>query len=221
MILERPRIINEEFHASEISPEVLDVLLADGWRHFGRYFYRYNYGIYHNELRRVLPLRIRVSDFELSKSQRRTIRQNHDLQVEIRDLTITQEIESLFHRHKLRFRSGIPDSIYDFLARDGESPTDCRSVIVRQNGDLVAASFFDIGHDSLSSVYGLFEPELASRRLGIFTMLKEIEHARETGKSLLYHGYAYEGESFYDYKKRFNALEVFDWNESWTQTAFI
>jgi arginyl-tRNA--protein-N-Asp/Glu arginylyltransferase len=221
MILERPRIINEEFHASEISPEVLDVLLADGWRHFGRHFFRYNYGVYNNELRRVLPLRIQIADFELSKSQRKTIRQNQDLQTAIGKLAITSEIEDLFHRHKQRFRSGVPDSIYDFLPREGESPTDCRSVTVRKEGDLVAASFFDIGHDSLSSVYGIFEPELAVRRLGIFTMLREIEYAREAGKSLLYHGYAYEGESFYDYKKRFNALEVFDWNESWTQTAFI
>lgn len=221
MILERPRIINEEFHASEISPEVLDVLLADGWRHFGRHFFRYNYGVYNNELRRVLPLRIRIADFESSKSQRRTIRQNQDLQTEIGRLAITPEIEDLFDRHKQRFRSGVPDSIYDFLAREGESPTDCRSVTVRKNGDLVATSFFDIGNESLSSIYGIFEPELAARRLGIFTMLLEIEYAREKGKSFLYHGYAYEGESFYDYKKRFNAIEVFDWNESWIQTAFI
>ncbi len=221
MILERPRIINEAFYADHVPPEAFDSLLADGWRHFGRHFFRYNYGVYNNELRRVLPLRIRIADFELSKSQRRTIRQNRDLQTEIGRFTITPEIEDLFHRHKQRFRSGVPDSIYDFLAREGESPTDCHSVTVRKNGDLVATSFFDIGNESLSSIYGIFEPELAARRLGIFTMLLEIEYAREKGKSFLYHGYAYEGESFYDYKKRFNAIEVFDWNESWIQTAFI
>lgn len=221
MILERPQIINEEFYADHVPPEALDALLADGWRHFGRHFFRYNYGVYNNELRRVLPLRIRIADFVLSKSQRRTNRQNQDLQTEIGKLAITPEIEGLFHRHKQRFRSGVPDSIYDFLAREGESPTDCRSVTVRKKGDLVAASFFDIGSGSLSSIYGIFEPDLAARRLGIFTILREIEYAREAGKSFLYHGYAYEGESFYDYKKRFNALEVFDWDESWIQTAFI
>ena len=46
-------------------------------------------------------------------------------------------------------------------------------------------------------------------------MLKEIEHALATGKQFFYPGYAYDGESFYDYKKRFSALEQFDWNGSW------
>jgi arginyl-tRNA--protein-N-Asp/Glu arginylyltransferase len=215
MILERPQIINQEFHATEILPEVLDVLLADGWRHFGRHFYRYNFGVYQNELRRVLPLRIRVGDFQVSKSQRRTLRKNLELQTEISAIDITPEIDELFHRHKERFKSGVPNSIYDFLAFEGESPTDCRSVTVRIEGKLAAVSFFDVGRDSLSSVYAMFDPDLADRRLGIFTMLKEIDYARELGKTFLYHGYAYEGESFYDYKKRFGALEIFDWNGIW------
>lgn len=217
MILERPQFINEEFYADDVRPEALDTLLADGWRHFGRHFYRYNLGIYQNELRRVLPLRIRVAEFEHSKSQRRTLRRNVDLTTEIGGSDITPEIHHLFHRHKQRFRTGIPDSIFDFIAFDSESPTDCRSVMVWHEGKLAAASFFDVGRDSLSSVYAMFDPELADRRLGIFTMLKEIDYARELGQTFLYHGYAYDGESFYDYKKRFGAIEIFDWNGSWNR----
>ena len=54
-----------------------------------------------------------------------------------------------------------------------------------------------------------------TRRVGIFTMLKEIEYAIAAGKRYYYHGYAYEGESFYDYKKKFNAVEYFDWAGNW------
>ena len=46
-------------------------------------------------------------------------------------------------------------------------------------------------------------------------MLKEIEFAQENGKEFYYQGYAYEGESFYDYKKRFRGTEVFDWKGNW------
>lgn len=216
MILDRLEIINEEFHATRIEPSVLDVLLADGWRHFGTHFFRYNFGMYENEIRRVLPLRIRVNDLKLSKSQRRVLTRNADLDTEICPVDIASEIHALFDRHKSRFKSGIPYSIYDFISRDTETPTQCRAVIVRDNDRLVAASFFDIGGESISSIYAIFEPEMSSRGLGIFTMLKEIEFARERGKSLYYHGYAYEGESFYDYKKRFGALEIFDWKGNWT-----
>jgi leucyl-tRNA---protein transferase len=221
MILDRPEIINEEFHAAEVKPAMLDVLLADGWRHFGTHFFRYNYGIYETEIRRVLPLRLLVKDFKPSKSQRRVLNRNLDLVAEVVPVNITPEIEELFHRHKSRFKSGVPNSIYDFISRDSAAPTECYSLLVRDRNLIVAASFFDVGATSISSIYAIFDPEIPSRSLGIFTMLKEIEFAREQGKTLYYHGYAYEGESFYDYKKRFRATEVFDWKGSWNPLGLV
>jgi len=219
MILDRLEIINEEFHAESIEPAILDILLADAWRHFGTHFFRYNYGIYKNEIRRVLPLRIRVNDLRLSKSQRRVLRRNTDLETSIQPIGITPETHDLFDRHKRRFKSGVPDTIYDFLSREpATAPTNGFEVSVRCDGDLVAASFFDVGRDSISSIYGIFDPEETKRSLGIFTMLTELQFALDNQKSYYYHGYAYEGVSFYDYKKRFGALEIFDWNGNWTES---
>ena len=209
--------INEEFYADSVTPMQLDMLLADGWRHFGTHFFRYNLGIYEDEIRRVTPLRIRLADLELSKSQRRVLRRNADLDMQIQPIQITDETQDLFDRHKQRFKSGVPDSIYDFLSFEAaDKPTRGLAVSVRNGGKLLAASFFDIGKTSISSIYGIFDPEEATRSLGIFTMLKEIGYARDSGKTLFYHGYAYEGQSFYDYKKRFSALESFDWDGNWT-----
>ena len=67
----------------------------------------------------------------------------------------------------------------------------------------------------MSSIYGIFDPDETTASLGIFTMLKEIEYTVNHGKTHYYHGYAYEGSSFYDYKKRFSALEMYDWNGRW------
>lgn len=222
MILDRLELINEEFYADRIEPEVLDQLLADGWRHFGRHFFRYNFGVYEGEIRHVLPMRIRVGYLVLSKGQRRTLRRNSDLSVSIKPLRITHEIEELFHVHKERFKGGVPDSIFDFVDADPDRPvTNTMSLTVHDEEKLVAASFFDVGHEAVSGIYGIFDPDERTRSLGTFTMLKEIEFARENSRPLYYHGYAYEGESFYDYKKRFNAIEVFDWKGSWVQRAFM
>ena len=57
---------------------------------------------------------------------------------------------------------------------------------------------------------------MSARSLGLFTMLKEVEFAASRGKKFYYHGYAYEGESYYDYKKRFSGLESYDWITRWT-----
>ena len=184
----------------------------------GRTFSDTIWVIYEDEIRRVIPLRIRLADLSLSKSQRRVLRRNSDLQVVISPIEITPETEALFDRHKQRFKSGVPSSIYEFLsAQPALGPTEGFEIAVRRDGELLAASFFDVGETTISSIYGIFDPEESARGLGIFTMLKEIEFARDQGKTLYYHGYAYEGESFYDYKKRFNALEAFDWDGNWTK----
>lgn len=208
--------INEEFYAEKISPEQLDALLSDGWRHFVAHFFRYNIGFYENDVRLVLPLRIRLSDFTFSKSQRRVLKKNQDLQIVARPIEITNEKEILFERHKRRFKQGVPDSIYDFLDTDAaNTPCQAREICVYKDEKLLAASFFAVGETTFSGIYAIFAPEERARSLGIFTMLLEIDSAIKAGKKFYYQGYAYTGNSFYDYKKRFSALEKFDWQGNW------
>jgi leucyl-tRNA---protein transferase len=208
--------INEDFHRAQASPEEMDALWAEGFRHFGTYFFRYNLGFYDRELRGVFPLRIRLADFSFSKSQRRVLRRNRDLRAIIRPASIDEEKHQLFARHKTRFRENAPNSIEDFLSpTPARVPCEGLEAAVYENEKLVAVSFFDVGAESLSSVYAMFEPSITARSLGIFTLLVEINHAVERGKKFFYLGYAYEGNSFYDYKKRFRATEMYDWNSGW------
>jgi hypothetical protein len=151
--------INEEFYADAVSPVQLDHLLADGWRHFGIQFFRYSLGVYEFDIRRVIPLRIRLVDFSTSKSQRRVLRDNSDARVTLSPIEITDEAVALFDRHKLRFKSGVPDSVYDFLSDDPSSvPCDSRQVTVRVDGRLVAVSYLDVGARSVSAIYGMLSP---------------------------------------------------------------
>lgn len=208
--------INEEFFAFQKSPAEMDALWRDGWRHFGAHFFRYNLGFYEYEIRRVVPLRIRLDDFKFSKSQRRAFNKNKDLETVIRPIEIDAEKESLFERHKRRFKSGVPASVYDFLSEEPAGvPCEAVEICVFERSKLLAASFLDVGREAVSSVYAMFEPAAEKRGLGILTMLLEIRHALENGKKFYYSGYAYEGNSYYDYKKRFAALESFDWQGRW------
>lgn len=72
-------LINEAFYADRVARHELDTLLANGWRHFGERFQRYSLNYYKDEIRRVLPLRVRLSEFLLSKSQRRILRRMRTL----------------------------------------------------------------------------------------------------------------------------------------------
>jgi leucyl-tRNA---protein transferase len=209
-------LINEAFDTNYVSPFEMDYLLAEGWRNFGTYFFRHNIGICRGEFRRVIPLRIRLKDFTLSKSQRRNLQRNNDLHFLVRPIVIDEEKEQLFHRHKQRFAEHLPDSIYVFLSRNPASiPSEAFELCVYEKERLLAVSFFNEGLNSVSGIYAMFEPSETKRGLGILTMLLEIQYAQKHGKSYYYQGYAYEGESFYDYKKRFRALEMYDWLGSW------
>ena len=214
------QFINEAFETECVTPGQLDFLLADGWRRFGTKFHRYNLNIYDDNIVLVVPLRVRLSDFHFSKSQRRSLRKNADLRFEIGPADLTSAVHDLFDAHKQRFRSDPPPSIYTFLSREHDIPCPTHQLTVSdESGRLLAASFIDAGDVSVSSIYGIFDPEGSKRGLGILTMLKEIEWAIENGKSHYYPGYAYDTSSFYDYKKRFSALEHFDWKGSWLPAA--
>ncbi len=211
------QFINEEFYAGSVKPADLDLLLADGWRHFGTHFFRYNFGMYEFDLRRVIPLRIRLADFSYSKSLRRILRRNSSLRTAVGPINVDTDVEQMFAEHALRFNYGRPDSVYDFLSHEPAAvPVPAFEVKVFEGDKLIAASFFDAGEHAVSGIYGMFDPAEERRSLGIFTMLKEIEFAMESGKDFYYQGYCYEGESFYDYKKRFRATECYDWRGNWT-----
>jgi leucyl-tRNA---protein transferase len=211
-----PTFINEYFHAARVSPAQMDELLAGAWRHFGTYFFRYSIGIHGFDIRRVIPLRIRLRDHTFTKSQRRALRRNAALDVRISPLNITSQAELLFHKHKGRFKTGVPDSIFEFVsATVHDSPADTMQLSVYESGRLLAESYFDVGAAAMSGIYGMFDTDEAARGLGVFTLLKEIEFAAAAGKEFYYLGYSYEGESFYDYKKRFRATEAFDWSGNW------
>ena len=208
--------IKEQFFAERVTPAQLDLLLAQGWRHFGTQFFRYSYGFYGLDVRLVIPLRIRLADFSLSKSQRRTLRRNADLKTVIRPVNVTPDAEQLFQVHKARFKSGVPDSIYDFLSAHADTdPCEAKEIAIFDVDRLVAVSYFDAGASANSGIYAMFDPEYSSRRLGIYTLLKEIEIACAAGKEFYYLGYAYDGSSFYDYKKQFSGTEWFDWSGEW------
>lgn len=213
-------VLDDAFICDSVPAEIMDGLWAAGWRHFGRYFFRYSSQPgQHGGTQTITPLRINLASFSRTKSQRRVMNRNADLQHEVMPAQIDDELRDLFQRHKQRFTYNVPESLETFLGPDPvEGPCECRMVRVLEEGRLVAASFFDVGQAAASSVYGFFEPECSKRSLGTFTLLLEIQHCQEKGLRWLYPGYATLEPSAYDYKKQFRSTEMLNWAEAeWQQ----
>ncbi len=219
------RAMDEVMLIEAVPPALMDRLWEAGWRHFGVMFFRYSQQAAEGSgeesegeraLEVIQPLRIDLERWAPTKSQRRVLRRNADVEVAFRPAERSEEAEALFQRHKTRFRRLVPETLGNFLsANPAKVPCRCVECRVTVKGRLVALSFLDVGEAATSAVYGVFEPEEARRSLGIFTMLKEIEHSRERGCRWYYPGYATQGPSAYDYKKQFRALEWLDWESGW------
>jgi arginine-tRNA-protein transferase len=211
------------FEAGErvrVLPEQMDELWNAGWRHFGRSFFRYSYGLGADQIQRVQPIRVPLATLTFSARHRRILRRNADLVVAFGPPELDAERHALFARHRLRFQRAVPDALTDFLGPSlADYPCPLVEVTARLAGRLVAASYLDLGVAGASSVYAMFEPAEARRSLGVATLLWEIGRARAQGCAHYHPGYAFHEPSAMDYKKQFSGSEWFDWRGRWWPLA--
>ena len=209
MICERERV-------ERVVPHMMDVAWARGWRHFGRDFFRDSITLMEGRINRVTPLRVLLNQWTPSKSERRTLRKNAGFEVVWKTAEMSADVTALFHLHKERFIDNKPEGLDNFLGWSmTDYPCECMMCCVYDKGKLIAASYLDIGDSAVSSVYGMFHPDYRRHRLGIFTMLAEMQYAQQKGYEYYYSGYATIEPSCYDYKKSFRPQEYYAWLGEW------
>lgn len=207
---------DEHFLALRASPAKMDKYWAEGWRHFGVIFVRYRTSFHGGKLYHVLPLRVDLTRFALSRSQKRVLAKNQDIEVVIRPSFIDTEKQILFDKHRVRFDDNVPDSLFNFLSPNpAEIPCPNLELCLYLGKRLVGVTFLDIGATSTSAIYAIFEPAQAKRSLGILMILHSIAFSRARGCRYYYPGYAYREPFTYDYKKKFSGLEQLDWDTGW------
>jgi arginine-tRNA-protein transferase len=208
--------LEDVFASWSVPSQVVDELWAGAWWYLGTTFFRQAVLHWRGEITPLLHLRLRLDDFQPSESQRRILRRNQDLRVVRRVAAVDDERRDLFHRHKERFTESIPNALDDFVGPDPSCiPVPALEFNVFAGPRLIAVSYLAQGHQAVASLYGFFDPEWGQRSLGLFTMLQEIQFARENGIELYYPGYALLKPSSMDYKKRFIGLESYEWNQGW------
>lgn len=206
-------IIDESIEIQPMEPAEFDQYLSQGWRLLGYSVIRHNFAVNRGRICRTIPLRIRLDEhFTFSKSQRQLLRRNAHLEVRCAPIQITPEKEFLFRVHTERFQDRQPLSVYAFLhSRAYEMPVSGLEFMVYHDSYLVACSYVHLGENAISATYCFFDPSFNRFSPGAFTMLLELQLARQLGKQYYYHGYTYDVPSQFDYKLNFNNLESMDW----------
>ena len=194
-----------------LSKKRLDGYLAAGWFRSGAMLFRAKITCFENNLYTPINVRIRLTDYVMSRSQQKLYNRNSRLfRFEVRKATITEEKERLFSGQQQRFRSFLNNSLEEFMSMSHRFDT--HEVAVYDEDRLVAVSFFDIGHNSIMSLLGLFDQSYSKYSLGIYTMLVEMQYAKEAGMQWYYPGYVHEVPSIYDYKLKLGRCQIFDWD---------
>jgi leucyl-tRNA---protein transferase len=210
--------MNQACYIRHLAPQELDALLATGWRHFGYYFFRYSHDTFEGVPTDVLPLRIDLQGFELSKKFRKIKSKNRHFTYVIKPIEIDEAKEQLFYNHARKYKRNVPQTIYSFLnySNPATEPIEAVEVSVYDGEKLIACSFLDIGAEATSSIYAMYDLAYSAYSLGYYTILLEIEYAQKLGKKFYYHGYAHSHATHYDYKKCFPNLYYYHWQqEQW------
>jgi len=177
--------------------------------------------------KKCISLRVRVQDFEPTKSMARTLKKFEPLVVEDQAPVATYEQFELLKsylgsRHAGGGMAGMDEFEYSEMVES--SPILTRVVeyseagpkgTSNRKGDLVGVALTDVMSDGLSLVYSFFNTTRDYSSLGTFIILDHILRARAAGLSYVYLGYWVQESKSMAYKARFRPVEYLS-NGRWT-----
>lgn len=192
------------------APETYQRLLERGWRRFGSLFFRPGC----LACRECRSLRLDVGTFRPNRSMRRIWRKNRDLEVVVRPPTVSREHLALYERYHadMSRRKSWPDKLaepFDYYLTFVHGRQEFgREVLYRLGGRLVMVALADLLPRAVSAVYAFYEPELRMRSPGVYSVLRQIELARSTGRPYVYLGYWVEGNASMRYKAGYKPHQI-------------
>lgn len=185
-----------------------DEFLARGYRRLGNILYRHVC----KHCADCLPLRIEVGRFAPSRSQKRTLRRNGDIGVDVLETPALTYGKIALYEKYIRSKHG------DDGAPEGQR---FEHLLLLYHGyprtiemnyylgsKLIGVGLVDEGDDSLSSNYFFYDTDHLDRRPGVLSILHEIALARTRGKRYYYLGFYIEGTEKMAYKKHFRPNQI-------------
>jgi arginine-tRNA-protein transferase len=196
----------ENFIAGQMTESDMEGLLADGYRHFGPYFFRPICRLCHL----CVPLRIPLVGFSFSKSGKRVLARGAKFVTALERPQPSNEAFELFRKHKRRFEDDHAETHLEFEFHSFFHPSFPFSfqLSVHDGSRVVAVSHLDVTKNALSAIYCYYDDSYTRESLGTFAINKAIEIGRERGAPFLYLGYYVAENRHMSYKGRFHPSQV-------------
>jgi arginyl-tRNA--protein-N-Asp/Glu arginylyltransferase len=173
--------------------------------------------------------RLPAADYVFSRSERKALARNEDLERHLVEAEATMEQFDLLRRYLTARHAdgGMAEMTWpDYVAMVEDTAVRTHIIEYRtrlQNGgpnaggggDLVACALVDLMSDGLSLVYSFYDPTMPRRSLGSFVILDHVIQACLTSLPYVYLGYWVRGSEKMNYKARFSPIELLR-PEGWT-----
>ncbi|MCS6820934.1 MAG: hypothetical protein NZ551_03610 [Microscillaceae bacterium] len=206
----------------------LDKYLAGGWFRSAYMLYR-NQGIcIDGDVDEIVNIRYNLKKYKFKKRFEKILRKyNARFKVFVRPFSNNAEKEALFQQQKFKFKGFIFNDLEGFLYANLPQKEKIANIFntyevaVYENHRLVALSLMDIGKNSIASLLGLYDMQYPKLSLGLYTMLIEINFAKNEDKKWYYPGYIMKHNTSFDYKLTLGDpqwIQYYDWNtKRWKQ----
>ncbi len=201
-----------------LPPDLVDRLINSGFRRAGDFYYTTRCP----GCSACLSYRVPVSSFQPSRSQKRILRNNADVQTRVVTPQPTTEKERLYlrYQYKQHFLKPVPgkrekdfdpESTLETMMHQMYTATgNSVEFEFRVQQRLVTFGVLDMGENTLSAVYSVYDLEMAQRSLGTYFILAALEWARDHGVISVNLGYYLPGHPKMDYKKQFRPAQILD-----------
>ena len=201
----------EEYLLEDISEVEFEYMLAHGMRHFGEYYFRPRCGTCHE----CVPIRVRVDEFQMTRSQRRALKGCQNVEIRMGLPTYTEEKFRLYLEHKRRFQS-LQDDVEDeqnFRLSFYVNTPFGMEFEYYYDGKLVGVALADITRRAFSAIYTFYSNPTPKMSLGTFSVLKQIQFCQARGITYYYMGYFISHNHSLAYKANFRPNEIYVNNE--------
>ncbi|OCL81974.1 arginyltransferase [Arcobacter porcinus] len=186
--------------------------LIRGWRRFGKIHFVPEC----KSCTKCVSMRIDVKNYKFSKSEKRVLNKNKNTKIAIRTPEVTLEHLELYDKYHSfmnrkknwpYYKIAIDEYIKSYV--EGNSLY-AKEFLYIKDDKLIGVAFVDVLPDAISSIYCFYDHDYEDLSIGKFSILFQIQVAKELDIPYIYLGYWIKDHFSMGYKESYSPFEILE-----------